>query len=82
MAMDPAEDEPLAAWAARRDGRRSSDAEIIGTRRADPLLPGRQRASHIAPHPPRLLLELSEHGWETVRVAENAEQAVEFLAGG
>ncbi|WP_432038468.1 DUF6087 family protein [Streptomyces cucumeris] len=74
---DP-EDEPLDAWAARRAARRAAHREIVGHRRVV-ALGGEGRATHVAPQEPRLLLEWDGTAWVTVGVAENADQAREFL---
>ncbi|MCP9209233.1 DUF6087 family protein [Streptomyces sp. NEAU-Y11] len=74
---DPA-DEPLDAWAARREARRAAHREMVGHRRVVALGDG-ARATHVAPHEPRLLLEWDGTAWVTVGVAENADRAREFL---
>lgn len=76
--------ESLGRWAERRDRRRESDRQITGRRRVEPLDPAaRGRAAHLAPHAPRLLLELDEASgeWVPVGVAENAAGATDFLNG-
>ncbi|WP_432177100.1 DUF6087 family protein [Streptomyces sp. Tue6028] len=76
--MTGPDDEPLHQWAARRDRRRAAEREITGTRRVLPLTNG-ARASHIAPHAPRLLQEWDGTRWVAVGVAQNADDARTFL---
>ncbi|MFD7899318.1 DUF6087 family protein [Streptomyces sp. NPDC059743] len=80
--MDPTDpvgpDEPLDAWAARRDERRAAHREITGNRRVVVLGEG-ARAAHVTPDAPRLLLEWDGTAWATVGVAQDAYQAREFL---
>ncbi|MER6734614.1 DUF6087 family protein [Streptomyces puniciscabiei] len=47
------DDEPLEEWAARREKRRRK----VGERRAVPLVPGPQRAAHLDPNAPHLIVE-------------------------
>ncbi|MDH6130345.1 hypothetical protein P3T39_007338 [Kitasatospora sp. GP82] len=51
--MDNHTDEPLDRWAQRRQRR----LRPVGERRAVPLAPGPQRAAHVNPNAPRVLLE-------------------------
>ncbi|MFF3380825.1 DUF6087 family protein [Streptomyces sp. NPDC002680] len=74
---DPS-NEPLEEWAARRDRRRAAEREITGARRVIPLAEG-ARAAHVTPDAPRLLLEWDGAAWTTVGVAQNSDDAREFL---
>jgi len=80
MPMDPTDpaDEPLDAWAARRDRRRAEQREITGHRRVVVLAEG-ARGAHVSPQAPRLLLEWDGSAWVTVGIAQDADQAREFL---
>lgn len=82
MAMDhtgpDSPDEPLDTWAARRDERRAAHLETTGRRRVVALGEG-PRAAHVTPDAPRLLLEWDGTAWATVGVAQDADQAREFL---
>ncbi|MFE2524742.1 DUF6087 family protein [Streptomyces sp. NPDC059382] len=61
---DPA-DEPLEAWAARREGRRRA----VGELRAVPLGPGTARGGHVQPELPRAVVRWDGFTWEPVTVA-------------
>ncbi|MEU1674821.1 DUF6087 family protein [Streptomyces roseifaciens] len=74
---DPA-DEPLEVWAARRERRRAAYLRKTGHRRAEVLADG-PRGSHVNPGAPRLLLEWDGYAWATVGVADNADEARQFL---
>lgn len=60
-------DEPLDRWAARRQGRLRKPGE----RKAITLGTGPQRAAHIAPDAPRLILEWDGFAWQPLMIVGN-----------
>ncbi|MET9347364.1 DUF6087 family protein [Streptomyces termitum] len=67
------DDEPLAAWAERRDAR-------IGQLRAVPLVTGPgPRASHLNPDAPRAIQRWNGHLWEPHGFAPNLAEARRLL---
>lgn len=63
---DPAE-EPLEAWAARRESRRRK----VGELRAIPLTDGPARGSHVQRELPRVVVRWDGFVWEPVTVASD-----------
>lgn len=72
--MNP-EDEPLHHWAARRDGRLRKPGEL----KAIMLGPGPQRAAHLDPDAPRLILEWDGFQWAAVTVVDGYPAACRIL---
>ncbi|MFD8141875.1 DUF6087 family protein [Streptomyces sp. NPDC059708] len=72
--MNP-EDEPLDRWAARREGRLRKPGEL----KAVTLGPGPQRAAHLDPGAPRLIVEWDGFQWVTVTVVEDYAAACRLL---
>ncbi|MCS0605320.1 DUF6087 family protein [Streptomyces sp. LP11] len=67
------DDEPLSAWADRRDAR-------IGRLRAVPLIPGDgPRAGHLAPEAPRLIQRWNGYTWEAYGFAADLAEAKRVL---
>ncbi|MCX5278388.1 DUF6087 family protein [Streptomyces virginiae] len=60
-------DEPLERWAARRQGRLRKPGE----RTAITLGTGPQRAAHVDPDAPRLILEWDGFAWQPLMPVEN-----------
>ncbi|MFJ7589511.1 DUF6087 family protein [Streptomyces sp. NPDC097617] len=60
-------DEPLERWAARREGRLRKPGE----RKAITLSDGPQRATHVDPDAPRMLLEWDGFAWQPLLTVEN-----------
>lgn len=75
MPMDP-QDEPLDQWAARREGRLRKPGEL----KAVTLGPGPQRAAHLDPDAPRLILEWDGFQWAAVSVVDDYAAACRVLA--
>ncbi|MEU3315343.1 DUF6087 family protein [Streptomyces sp. NPDC006662] len=73
--MNP-EDEPLDQWAARREGRLRKPGEL----KAVTLGPGPQRAAHLCPDAPRLILEWDGFQWVALTVADDYAAACRALA--
>ncbi|MFB6518714.1 DUF6087 family protein [Streptomyces sp. NPDC056401] len=69
------EDEPLAQWAARREGRLRKPGE----RKAITLAAGPQRAAHVNPEAPRLVLEWDGFAWQVLMTVPNFAAAYEAL---
>ncbi|MFF1560580.1 DUF6087 family protein [Streptomyces sp. NPDC058279] len=67
MAIEPDNpaDEPLEAWAARRERRRRT----VGELRAVPLTAGPARGEHVRPDRPRVIVRWDGFTWEPVAVA-------------
>ncbi|MFF0550843.1 DUF6087 family protein [Streptomyces sp. NPDC004311] len=72
--MNP-EDEPLDQWAARREGRLRRAGEL----KAVTLGPGPQRAAHLDPGAPRLILEWDGFQWVTLAVVDGYAAACRLL---
>ncbi|MFB7781385.1 DUF6087 family protein [Streptomyces vinaceus] len=60
-------EEPLERWAARRQGRLRKPGE----RKAITLGAGPQRAAHVDPDVPRLILEWDGFAWQPLMTVEN-----------
>ncbi|MEU6310656.1 DUF6087 family protein [Streptomyces sp. NPDC047014] len=69
------EDEPLDRWAARRQGRLRKPGE----RKAITLGTGPQRAAHLAPDTPRLIVEWDGFAWQALATVENYAAACRAL---
>ncbi|MGW6842284.1 DUF6087 family protein [Streptomyces sp. NPDC054958] len=72
--MNP-EDEPLDRWAARREGRLRKPGEL----KALTLGTGPQRAAHLDPGAPRLILEWDGFQWVAVTVVDDYAAACRLL---
>ncbi|WP_030732173.1 DUF6087 family protein [Streptomyces sp. NRRL S-237] len=72
--MNP-EEEPLDQWAARRQGRLRKPGE----KKAVTLGPGPQRAAHLNPAAPRLILEWDGFQWVPVTVVDDYAAARRVL---
>ncbi|MFJ4777351.1 DUF6087 family protein [Streptomyces sp. NPDC088762] len=72
--MNP-EDEPLDRWAARREGRLRRTGEL----KAVTLGTGPQRAAHLDPEVPRLILEWDGFQWVALAVVEDYAAACRRL---
>ncbi|MFF1904211.1 DUF6087 family protein [Kitasatospora sp. NPDC058218] len=70
-----AEDEPLEAWYARREGRRRAP----GTRDAITLAPGPRRGAHVLRDAPRLVVEWDGFDWQPVAVTESYAEAYPLI---
>ncbi|MGW6971865.1 DUF6087 family protein [Streptomyces sp. NPDC054952] len=70
------EDEPLAQWAARRQGRLRKPGE----RRAITLGTGPQRGAHLDPDAPRLILEWDGFAWQVLSTVEDYAAACRALS--
>jgi hypothetical protein len=73
---DTPDEEPLEAWAARRDAR----LRPVGELRAFPLAEGPYRAEHDYPDRPRLIAAWDGTAWTPVAFAENRQEACRILA--
>ncbi|MFE9792901.1 DUF6087 family protein [Streptomyces goshikiensis] len=60
-------DEPLERWAARRQGRLRKPGELT----AITLGTGPQRAAHVDPDAPRMILEWDGFAWQPLMTVEN-----------
>ncbi|MFI1948201.1 DUF6087 family protein [Streptomyces virginiae] len=69
------EDEPLDRWAARREGRLRKPGEL----KALTLGTGPQRAAHLDPGAPRLILEWDGFQWVSVTVVDDYAAACRLL---
>ncbi|MFJ8209719.1 DUF6087 family protein [Streptomyces sp. NPDC096033] len=72
--MNP-EDEPLAQWAARREGRLRKPGEL----KAVTLGAGPQRAAHVDPDAPRLILEWDGFAWQPLATVGNYAAARAYM---
>ncbi|GAA0286900.1 hypothetical protein GCM10010302_26530 [Streptomyces polychromogenes] len=72
--MNP-EDEPLAQWAARREGRLRKPGEL----KAVTLGAGPQRAAHVNPDAPRLILEWDGFAWQPLATVDNYAAARAYM---
>ncbi|MGO4422958.1 DUF6087 family protein [Streptomyces sp. MCAF7] len=70
-----ADDEPLDRWAARREKR----LRPVGERRAIHLGPGPQRAAHVDPDAPRMIVEWDGYQWAPVITVKNYAEACRVL---
>ncbi|MFK0049931.1 DUF6087 family protein [Streptomyces sp. NPDC090741] len=70
------EDEPLDRWAARRQVRLRKPGE----KKAITLGAGPQRAAHLAPNAPRLILEWDGFAWQALSTVENHTAACRALS--
>ncbi|WP_405421454.1 DUF6087 family protein [Streptomyces erythrochromogenes] len=68
-------DEPLDRWAARRQGRLRKPGE----RKAVTLGTGPQRAAHVDPDAPRMILEWDGFAWQPLMPVENYAEACRVL---
>ncbi|MGP3684554.1 DUF6087 family protein [Streptomyces sp. IBSNAI002] len=68
-------DEPLERWAARRQGRLRKPGEL----KAITLGTGPQRAAHVDPDAPRLILEWDGFAWQPLMPVENYAAARRVL---
>ncbi|MGW2376257.1 MULTISPECIES: DUF6087 family protein [Kitasatospora] len=71
------EDEPLAAWAARREQR----LRPVGQLRVVRLTDGQQRGAHVTPDGPRLIVRWDGYQWLPETVAEDYAAAQRILHG-
>ncbi|MFD3875414.1 DUF6087 family protein [Streptomyces sp. NPDC058623] len=69
-------DEPLDQWAARRQGRLRNPGE----RKAITLGTGPQRAAHLNPDAPRLILEWDGFAWQPLTTVDNYAAACQALS--
>ncbi|MFF3013805.1 DUF6087 family protein [Streptomyces sp. NPDC057939] len=69
-------DEPLDQWAARRQGRLRKPGE----RKAITLGAGPQRAAHLDPDAPRLILEWDGFAWQPLTTVDNYAAACRALS--
>ncbi|WP_369776343.1 DUF6087 family protein [Streptomyces sp. R33] len=69
------EDEPLDRWAARREGRLRKPGEL----KAVTLSSGPQRAAHLDPDAPRLILKWDGFAWQALTTVENYAAACQVL---
>ncbi|MFD4754927.1 DUF6087 family protein [Streptomyces sp. NPDC058426] len=70
------EEEPLAAWAARRD-------ERVGRLRVVPLYEGRRaRGAHVRPGEPRVMERWSGCAWEAFAVTRDLAEALRLVRPG
>ncbi|UUU37571.1 DUF6087 family protein [Streptomyces sp. NBC_00162] len=70
------EDEPLDRWAARRQGRLRKPGEL----KAITLGTGQQRAAHLDPDAPRMILEWDGFAWQALTMVENYAAACRALS--
>ncbi|GHI84128.1 DUF6087 family protein [Streptomyces xanthophaeus] len=70
------EDEPLDRWAARRQGRLRKPGE----KKAITLGAGPQRAAHLDPDAPRMILEWDGFAWQALMMVENYAAACRALS--
>ncbi|MFD9621859.1 DUF6087 family protein [Streptomyces virginiae] len=70
------EDEPLDRWAARRQGRLRKPGE----KKAITLNAGPQRAAHLDPDVPRLILEWDGFAWQALTMVEDYAAACRALS--
>ncbi|MFD7787773.1 DUF6087 family protein [Streptomyces nojiriensis] len=70
------DDEPLDRWAARRQGRLRKPGE----KKAIALGPGPQRAAHLNPEAPRLVLEWDGFAWQALTTVEDYAAACRALS--
>ncbi|MCX4776842.1 DUF6087 family protein [Streptomyces sp. NBC_01264] len=68
-------DEPLDRWAARRQGRLRKPGEL----KAITLGAGPQRAAHVDPRAPRLILEWDGFAWQALTTVKNYAEACRVL---
>ncbi|MFJ4777414.1 DUF6087 family protein [Streptomyces sp. NPDC088762] len=68
-------DEPLDRWAARRQGRLRKPGE----KKAITLGAGPQRAVHLDPDVPRMILEWDGFAWQPLTVVEDYAAACQIL---
>ncbi|MFD8978618.1 DUF6087 family protein [Streptomyces sp. NPDC059564] len=68
-------DEPLERWAARRQGRLRKPGE----RKAVTLGTGPQRANHVDPEAPRMILEWDGFAWQPLMPVANYAAACRVL---
>ncbi|WP_251072916.1 DUF6087 family protein [Streptomyces sp. ISL-43] len=68
-------DEPLERWAARREKR----LRPVGEKKAVTLGAGHQRAAHVDPDAPRLILEWDGYAWQPVTTVEDYAAALRLL---
>ncbi|MFI7174711.1 DUF6087 family protein [Streptomyces spororaveus] len=68
-------DEPLERWAARRQGRLRKPGEL----KAITLGTGPQRAAHVDPDTPRMILEWDGFAWQPLMPVENYAAARRVL---
>ncbi|MFG2978848.1 DUF6087 family protein [Streptomyces sp. NPDC048331] len=68
-------DEPLDRWAARRQGRLRKPGEL----KAVTLAEGPQRADHVDPGAPRMILEWDGFAWQPLMVVEDYAAARRVL---
>ncbi|MFD5411109.1 DUF6087 family protein [Streptomyces nojiriensis] len=69
------DDEPLDRWAARRQGRLRKPGE----KKAIALGTGPQRAAHLNPEAPRLVLEWDGFAWQALATVEDYAAACRAL---
>ena len=72
-----ADDEPLDRWAARREKR----LRPVGERKAVHLGDGPQRAAHLDPDAPRLIVEWDGYQWVPVTTVDDYAAAQRLLNG-
>ncbi|MFD3756671.1 DUF6087 family protein [Streptomyces sp. NPDC058622] len=70
-------DEPLDEWDARRQERLPKPGDL----KAVSLGPGPQRAAHVDPDAPRLILEWDGFAWQALTTVKNYAEACRVLAG-
>ncbi|WP_328923298.1 DUF6087 family protein [Streptomyces sp. NBC_00190] len=69
------DDEPLAHWAARRQGRLRKPGEL----KAITLGTGPLRAAHLDPDAPRMILEWDGFAWQPLTTVHNYAAACQIL---
>ncbi|WP_052848234.1 DUF6087 family protein [Streptomyces avicenniae] len=67
------DEEPLAAWAARRESRRNALYRVVT------LTPGPRAGAHVRPEAPRLVCRWNGYEWEAVAVAADLAETQRIL---
>ncbi|MEU9715423.1 DUF6087 family protein [Streptomyces sp. NPDC047976] len=69
------DEEPLAEWAARREGRLRQPGEL----KALTLGSGPQRAAHLNPGAPRLIMEWDGFAWQPLTTVDDYAAACAYM---